>query len=178
MAGLDGLPVHWGGADAVRVLGELPETASLRVGIALYGDHPAFPDLEPAMTFKSQVIYRRRVPAGTKISYGGTHLTQRPTELALVGAGYGNGLPRALSGKGQVLIGGRRLPILGRVCMDQVVVDVTETPETATGDEAVIFGRQGGVDLPAREVAGQIGTISYELFCIAGQLNPRRYVRD
>ena len=179
-AGLEDLLCHWGGSDALT-LAELQDTARwpatwLRSGIALYGDHAALPELEPVMTFKSRVVYRRAVAAGTAISYGGTFRTARPTELALVGAGYGNGLLRALSGRGSVLLGGRRCPILGRVCMDQIVVDVTEIPEARMGDEAVIFGRQGAAILPAAEAAAQAGTISYELFCLAGQLNPRVYV--
>jgi alanine racemase len=175
-AGLDHLLCHWGGSDAMA----LPELLSpgmwLRSGIALYGDHPTVAGLEPVMTFKSRVIYRRRVPAGTAISYGGTYQTTRETELAMIGSGYGNGLPRALSGRGSVLLRGRRCPILGRVCMDQVIVDVTGLGDIAMGEEAVIFGRQGGAVLPAAEQAALAGTISYELFCLAGQLNPRMYV--
>lgn len=175
-AGLDALPCHWGGSDALAVPGLLAPGDWLRSGIALYGDHPAVPGLEPVMTFKSRVIYRRRVPAGTAISYGGTFVTPRATELALIGSGYGNGWPRALSGRGEVLLRGRRCPILGRVCMDQFAVDVTGLDGVAVGEEAVLFGRQGEALLPAAGQAALAGTISYELFCLAGQLNPRLFL--
>ena len=176
-AGLENLLCHWGGSDALALDEIQAPNTWLRSGIALYGDHPAIADLEPVMTFKTRVVYRRSVPAGMAISYGGTHRTTRPTELAMVGAGYGNGLLRALSGRGWALIHGRRCPFLGRVCMDQVVVDVTDLPgEVRMGEEAVLFGRQGEAILPAAEIARLAGTISYELFCLAGQLNPRVYV--
>lgn len=175
-AGLTELPCHWGGSDALAVPGLLAPGMWLRSGIALYGDHPAVAGLEPVMTFISRVIYRRRVPAGTAISYGGTFVTARETELAMIGAGYGNGLPRVLSGRGEVLLRGQRRPILGRVCMDQVIVDLTGLEDVKLGEEAVIFGRQGDSLLPAAEQAARAGTISYELFCLAGQLNPRVYV--
>jgi alanine racemase len=181
--GAAALPVHWGGSDALAFADAFAPGDGIRVGIALYGDHPAAP-FEPAMTFKTRVVYRRRVPAGTTISYAWIYTTTRPTELAIVGAGYGNGLPRALSGRGaEVLIAGRRCPILGRVCMDQCVVDVTDLATSGidprVGDEVVLFGRQqapgGAVTyLPAAEQAARAGTIAYELFCLAGMLNPRR----
>lgn len=167
------IPVHIGGSDAL-VLGPIASPdVWLRTGIALYGDHPGVEGLEPVMTFKSHVVYRRAVPSGTTISYGMTFTTTRPTEIAVIGAGYGNGYPRALSGRGEVLLGGVRRPILGRVCMDQFMVDVTGGPAVAVGDEAVLFGRQGDSILPAAEAAEKAGTISYELFCLAGQLNKR-----
>ncbi|MEN6624673.1 MAG: alanine racemase [Candidatus Sumerlaeia bacterium] len=175
-SGLGAVPCHVGGSDSL-VLGSIASAAVwLRTGIVLYGDHPGVDGLEPVMTFKSHVVYRRAVPAGTTISYGMTFTTDRPTELAVIGAGYGNGYMRALSGRGEVLLGGVRRPILGRVCMDQFMVDVTGGPEVRVGDEAVLFGRQGEAILPAAEVAARAGTISYELFCLAGQLNKRYYI--
>jgi alanine racemase len=176
------LPVHWGGSDAMVFLRDLPPGDGLRAGIALYGDHPAA-DFEPAMTFKTRIVYRRRVPPGTPISYGSEFTTTRETELAVIGAGYGNGVLRALGNKADILIDGQRCPIRGRVCMDQVIVDVTDPlaagASIQVGDEAVIFGRQTTPDgattiLPAAEQARHAGTISYELFCLAGQMNPHR----
>ena len=128
------------------------------------------------MTFKTRVVYRRAVPPGTTISYGMTLTTKRASELAVVGAGYGNGYPRILGNRASVLIGGIRRPILGRVCMDQFVVDVTDAPNVAVGDEVVLFGKQGEAVLPAAEVAAAAETISYELFCLAGGMNPRVYL--
>lgn len=188
-AGLDGagplIPIHIGGSDALTLRDELIQEnrsagrpIEVRVGIGLYGYHPGLAGLEPAMNFNARVIYRKRAPAGARVSYGGTHTLTRDSELALVGAGYGNGYPRALSNKGQVLIRGRRFPILGRVCMDQVVVDVTEAPEVEVGETATLFGRQGEAILGAEEMAGRSGTISYELLCLAGQINSRVYRRE
>jgi alanine racemase len=174
--GLESLPRHWGGSDGLRLIGELPEGTGLRAGIALYGDHPALPELEPVMTFKSRVVYRKAVPKGTAVSYGGTYVTERETQIAVVGAGYGNGYLRVLGNRASVLIGGRRCPILGRVCMDQFMIDVTDGPQATVGDEVVLFGRQGDLVLPAAEVAAAAGTISYELFCLAGGMNPRVWV--
>lgn len=175
---LQTLPQHWGGSDALTLPIIHGSSSWIRSGIALFGDHPGLPDLEPVMTFKSRVVFRRSVPAGTPISYGSTFVTQRPTELAVVGAGYGNGLMRSLSNCGEVLMRGIRCPMLGRVCMDQVVVDVTDHPEIRLGEEAVLFGRQGSVVLSVAEVARKAGTISYELFCLAGQLNPKIVTSD
>lgn len=172
---LAGATLHVGGSDAVSIADEIPPGAAVRAGIAIFGYHPAIPELEPAMTFASRVLYRRRAPAGTRISYGGTHVLKRDSELALVGAGYGNGYPRALSNKGEVLIREVRRPVLGRVCMDQIVVDATDGPDVEIGDEAVLFGRQGRARLGADEVAERAGTIAYELTTIAGQINPRLY---
>ena len=173
---LTDLPIHWGGSDVLSIADQLAPRTWLRAGIAVYGDHPALSELEPVMTFKTRVVYRRAVPPGTTISYGMTLTTKRASELAVVGAGYGNGYPRILGNRASVLIGGIRRPILGRVCMDQFVVDVTDAPNVAVGDEVVLFGKQGEAVLPAAEVAAAAETISYELFCLAGGMNPRVYL--
>lgn len=170
-----GLPVsvtHLGGSDAI-VLGDDEISPVVRAGIAIYGYHAGVPGLEPVMNFKSTVIYRKRAAAGTRISYQGTHTLYRDSELALVAAGYGNGYPRGLSNVGEVLIRGRRCSVLGLICMDQMVVDVTEIPEVRAGEEVVLFGRQGDAVLGADETAEWGGMIDYELLCSAGRSNPR-----
>jgi alanine racemase len=148
----------------------------VRCGIALYGlrpsdeVEPAIP-LKPAMALKSRVARVRTLPPGSSISYGCTYTTTRPTPVALVPIGYGDGYHRILSNKGSVLIGGKRAPIVGRVCMDQFVVDVTgHFDRLRTGiegvrqdDEVVVFGRQGGEEISAEEVAALAGTINYEV---------------
>lgn len=174
-AGLQGARLHVGGGDAISLADRIPAGASVRVGIPLYGYHPAVEGLEPAMTMRSRVIYRRSARAGARISYGGTRTLTRDSELALVGAGYGSGYPRSLSDRGEVLLRGRRRPVLGRVCMDQIVVDVTDAPDVAVGDEAVLFGEQAGARIGADEVAERAGTIAYEILTVAGRLNPRSY---
>ncbi len=149
---------------------DLPEMAldMVRCGIALYGLHPssevapAVP-LRPAMTLKSRVARVRTLPPGSSISYGCTYTTTRPTPVALVPVGYGDGYHRILSNKGQVLIHGQRAPIVGRVCMDQFVVDVSDIPEVRQDDEVVVFGRQGEAEITAEEVARWAQTINYEV---------------
>jgi alanine racemase len=140
----------------------------VRCGIALYGlrpsdeVEPAIP-LKPAMALKSRVARVRTLPPGSSISYGCTYTTTRPTPVALVPVGYGDGYHRILSNQGSVLIGGKRAPIVGRVCMDQFVVDTTGIEGVRQGDEVVVFGRQGEEEISAEEVAALAGTINYEV---------------
>jgi alanine racemase len=149
---------------------DLPEMHldMVRCGIALYGlrpsdeVEPAIP-LKPAMVLKSRVARVRTLPPGSSISYGCTYTTTRPTPVALVPVGYGDGYHRILSNKGSVLIGGKRAPIVGRVCMDQFVVDVTDIEGVRQDDEVVVFGRQGEEEISAEEVAALAGTINYEV---------------
>ncbi|NIO68966.1 MAG: alanine racemase, partial [Anaerolineae bacterium] len=149
---------------------DLPEMHldMVRCGIALYGlrpsdeVEPAIP-LKPAMALKSRVARVRTLPPGSSISYGCTYTTTRPTPVALVPVGYGDGYHRILSNKGSVLIGGKRAPIVGRVCMDQFVVDVTGIEGVRQDDEVVVFGRQGEEEISAEEVAALAGTINYEV---------------
>lgn len=140
----------------------------VRCGIALYGLRPSDEveptiPLKPAMTLKSRVARVRTLPSGSSISYGCTYTTTRPTPVALVPVGYGDGYHRILSNKGAVLIGGKRAPIVGRVCMDQFVVDVTGIEGVRQDDEVVVFGRQGEEEISAEEVAVLADTINYEV---------------
>jgi alanine racemase len=149
---------------------DLPEMAQdmVRCGIALYGlrpsneVEPAIP-LRPALTLKSRVARVRTLPAGASISYGRTHITDRPTRVALVPVGYGDGYHRLHSNRGAVLIHGQRAPIVGRVCMDQFVADVNHIPDVQLHDEVVLIGRQGEGHIPAEEVARWAETINYEV---------------
>jgi alanine racemase len=156
---------------------ELPEMAldMVRCGIALYGlcpsDEvaPAIP-LRPAMALKSRVARVRTLPPGSSISYGCTYTTACPTPVALVPVGYGDGYHRILSNKGQVLIHGQRAPVVGRVCMDQFVVDVSDISGVRQDDEVVLFGRQGEEEITAEEVARWAQTINYE---VTTSISPR-----
>lgn len=145
---------------------------AVRPGIVLYGLSPfsngLLPiPLQPALTLKSRVVRLRMLPAGVGIGYGRTFITQHPTRVALVPVGYGDGYHRFLSSRGQVLVHGQRTPILGRVSMDQVVVDVSAIPGVKQHDEVVFFGCQTGdwgqATLPAKEVAAWAETINYEM---------------
>ncbi len=141
---------------------------AVRPGVALYGldpsdEWPPVFEIRPALTFKSLVSRVRELPAGAAISYGRTFVTQRLTLAALVPVGYGDGYHRILSNKSSVLIRGRRAPILGRVCMDQFVVDATGIPGVRQDDEVVLVGQQGQEHIRAEEVAKLAGTINYEV---------------
>jgi alanine racemase len=149
---------------------QLPEAHfnAVRIGIAMYGMHPSseWPpvfEIRPALTLKSRVSRVRELPAGAGVSYGRTYITSEPTRAALVPVGYGDGYHRILSNKGEVLIRGQRAPILGRVCMDQFVVDINHIPGVRQDDEVVLVGRQGQGEIRAEEVAALAGTINYEV---------------
>jgi alanine racemase len=141
---------------------------AVRPGIALYGldpssEWPPVFEIRPALALKSLVSRVRDLPPGAGVSYSRTFVTSRPTRGALVPVGYGDGYHRILSNKGQVLVGGKRAPLIGRVCMDQFVIDVTDIEGVKQDDEVVIVGRQGEECIRAEEVAALAGTINYEV---------------
>ena len=141
---------------------------AIRPGISLYGmdpsnEWPAVFPLRPALTLKSRVSRVWDLPVGAAVSYGRTFIARQPTRAALVLVGYGDGYHRILSNRGSVLIHGQRAPILGRICMDQMVVDVGAIPGVQQNDEVVLVGRQGESILPAEEVADLAETINYEI---------------
>ena len=141
-----------------------------RAGIMLYGSYPA-PEflaevkLEPVMAVKTAIVMLKMLHLGESISYGCTYSADRETSVALIPVGYADGLHRKLSNTGFMLVGGRRVPIIGRVCMDWTMLDVTDVPGAAVGDEVVIIGRQGNEMITAEEMAAELETISYEVFC-------------
>lgn len=140
----------------------------VRTGLALYGicPLPEFQSLfHPVLSWKTRVVLVRTLQAGRTVSYGRTFTTTRETKVATIGAGYGDGYPRHLSNVGaEVLIQGRRCPILGRVTMDQTMVDVSGLPDVNVGDEVVLMGRQGNEEILASELAQKSGTIAWEIF--------------
>jgi alanine racemase len=146
----------------------------VRPGLALYGIHPA-PELRerarlrPVMRFVTRIIALRQIAAGDSVGYGATFVASRPSVIATLPVGYADGYPRALSGRAQVNIRGGRVPIAGRVCMDQIMIDVTDVPGVAIGDEVELWGRE----LPVEEVAAIAGTIPYELLTRVGARVPR-----
>ncbi|HET8761442.1 MAG TPA: alanine racemase, partial [Nitrospiria bacterium] len=151
-----------------------------RPGIMLYGCRPG-PDvdgvaLKPALSLTTTILLLKRVPPNTPISYGRTFVTRRESLIAVLPIGYADGYPRALSNRGAVLIRGRKAPVAGRVCMDLTMVDATDVPGVAEGDEVVLIGSQDGASLPAEDVAETAGTIAYELLCGIGPRVPRRYL--
>lgn len=156
----------------------------VRPGILMYGLSPFSTerfqkvkremDIRPALSLKTRVSFVKRVPAGTPVSYGSTYVTREDTVIATLPVGYADGLSRGLSNRGEVLIRGRRLPIVGRICMDQCMVDAGNL-EVEVGDEAVLIGRQGDQEISAEEVADKLGTISYEVVCAISKRVPRVY---
>jgi len=140
----------------------------VRAGLMLYGEaSPPDPDspLRPALTWKTRILLLRDHPAGQGISYGRTYIAPHPVRVATLAVGYADGFPRQVSGQGaHVLIGGRRCAVLGRVTMDQILVNVTAVPSAKVGDEAVLIGAQGKARITASELASQAGTISWDIF--------------
>ncbi len=169
-------------ANSAAIL-NLPESYldMVRPGTILYGINPfegrsPSINLKPALSWKAKIAYVKGVPTGTGISYGRTHITQGSVRIATLPLGYADGLSRALSNKGEVLIHGQRASIVGRVCMDQCMVDVSQIEGVQIGDEAVLIGSQGRKRLGAEEIAQKIGTIGYEVLCNIGKRVPRVYV--
>jgi alanine racemase len=154
----------------------------VRPGGMIYGmfPHPRMNGigLEPVMSFKSRVVNVKGVKKGKTVSYGRTYEFDRDARVAAVAAGYGHGLTRSLSNKGHLLVRGKRAPIVGMVTMDMTLIDVTDIPQVAVGDEVVIFGRQGQGEISVYEVAEQCGTISYEVTCGIGKRVPRVYIEE
>ncbi len=155
----------------------------IRPGITIYGSYPSREyigriSLKAVMRLRTTVGRLRKVPAGTKISYGGTYVTQRESLIATLPIGYGDGYNRLLSNKGEVLLRAKRVPVVGRICMDMTMVDVTDVEEVSLGDEVVLMGKQGGEEITVEEIAEKIGTVSYEVLCVVGRRVPRVYMRD
>jgi len=152
----------------------------IRPGLILYGSSPVAEfqaRLRPVLAWKSRITLLRQVPAGRSVSYGGTFVTPAPMRIATVCAGYADGYSRHLSNVGaQVLIGGQRCPLLGRVTMDQILVDVSGVPQAAVGDEVVLIGSQGGEEITAAELAAKAGTIPWEVFTTISSRVVRYYI--
>ncbi len=159
---------------------------AVRAGIILYGLWPSDEvkadgriQLRPMLSLKSRVVYVKMVPRGQEISYGGTYTTTRDTRVATICIGYGDGYPRSLSNCGHVLVKGQRAPILGRVCMDQFMVDVTDIEQPVrVGEQVTLIGRDGGACITMEELGALSGRFNYELACDIGKRIPRIYRMD
>ena len=155
----------------------------VRLGVAMYGMYPSDEvdtsrvQLRPVMSFKTRVVMVKKVPAGTTISYGAKYAAKEDGEtIATLPVGYADGFSRMLSGKAEVLLRGHRVPIVGRICMDQCMVRVDDG-EAAVGDEVVLFGSQGDEAIMAEELADHLGTINYEITCMLSHRVPRVYLK-
>ena len=155
----------------------------MRLGIVIYGLEPSEEMdkavvLQPAMTLKAHITHIKTLEPGRGISYGCTYVTDKPVRVATVSAGYADGYPRSQSNIGRVIIRGKYAPILGRVCMDQFMVDVTDIPEAALRDEVVLFGTDGTLSIPVEEVAEPANSFNYELVCNVARRVPRVYFKN
>ena len=156
----------------------------VRVGVALYGLSPSSEvpketlGLTQAISIHSRITYVKTIPEGVPVSYGGTYVTDRRIRIATIPVGYADGYPRALSNKASVLIHGQRARILGRVCMDQFMVDVSDIPDVKAGDEVVLLGRQGSEMITAEEIGDMADRFNYELVCDINKRVPRLYTRN
>jgi alanine racemase len=153
----------------------------VRAGVALYGMWPSeevskeIVQLKPALSLYSHVVYIKEIRKGDAVSYGGTFVAEKNMRVATIPVGYGDGYPRSLSGKGYVLIRGKKAPILGRVCMDQFMVDVTEIPEAQMDDLVTLIGTDGDLEITIEELGDISGRFNYELACDLGKRIPRVY---
>lgn len=155
----------------------------VRAGISTYGLYPSEEvkkenvPLKPAMELISHVAHVKWVEAGTPVSYGGTYITDKRTKIVTIPVGYGDGYPRSLSNKGYVLIHGKKAPILGRVCMDQFMVDATEIDDVKYADKVTLIGNDGDERLPVEVLSDLSGRFNYEFVCDLGKRIPREFIR-
>lgn len=156
----------------------------VRAGISTYGLYPSKEvdktnvKLKPALALKSHVAFVKEIERGTPVSYGGTFVAKEKMKIATIPVGYADGYPRSLSNKGYVLIRGKKAPILGRVCMDQFMVDVTQIEGVSFGDKVTMIGKDGNEILPVEVLSELSGRFNYEFVCDLGKRIPRVYVRD
>jgi len=175
--------IHVANSAALIDLPDLNQTMG-RLGISLYGLLPSrevsiHPEqLKPVMSLKTKIVYLKKLKPGQTVSYGATFKAKKETLVATLPIGYADGLSRSLSNKGYVLVQGQKAPIIGRVCMDQTMIDVTHIPHVSLYDEVVIFGMQQGQYLSIDEHAKMLNTINYELVTFVGKRIPRIYRKD
>ena len=177
------LPVIHAANSAAIMCHSYTDLNVVRPGIILYGYYPSgylqgkVLDLIPAMTLKTQVVHVKELPEGHYVGYGRTHYTHQKTKVATIPVGYADGYSRRLGNIGRVLIRGQYAPIIGNICMDQFMVDVTNIEGVTVEDEVVLFGKQGENEIPVEEIASELGTINYEIICMIGKRVPRIYVK-
>jgi alanine racemase len=175
--------VHAGNSAAAI---DTPELACnmVRLGIGMYGLYPSDEvnrrkiELQPVLSLKTGIVHLKTLPPNSGVSYGTIYHTQADEVIATLPIGYADGFSRLLTHKAEALVRGRRVPIVGRICMDQCMANVSAVPDARQGDEVVLIGRQGGETITAEDVARQLGTINYEVICMISHRVPRVYVRE
>lgn len=182
-AGVD-IPIHHVSNSAGIIRLREANKDMVRAGITVYGLMPSadvetdIVPLKPVMSLVSHISYVKNIEAGDEVSYGGTFKAEKTMRVATIPVGYADGYPRMLSGKGHVLIKGRKAPILGRVCMDQFMVDVTDIEGATRGDEVVLLGKQGDERITAEELGDLSGRFNYELVCDISKRVPRNFIYE
>ena len=164
----------------------MPQTHldAVRPGIALYGYYPSKEvdvskiDLKPAMSLKASIINLKTVPAGEYISYGRAYKTNRESVIATLPIGYADGYTRLLFSKGKVIVRGKFAPIVGKICMDMCMIDVTDIEGVELGDEVIIMGEENNIKYDADDIANNIGTINYEVLCSISKRVPRVFIKN
>ncbi len=180
--GHKGLIRHCANSAAILDMPEL-QLDMTRAGIIVYGMYPSSQvstelELKPAMKLKSQISYVKEVEANTSIGYGRTYFTDKKTKVATVPVGYADGYSRKCSNKARVIVGGQYAPVIGNVCMDQLMLDVTHIDNVKIGDSVTIMGKEGELCVSAEELAEIQGTINYEIVCNVGKRVPRVFIRN
>lgn len=155
----------------------------VRPGIILYGCYPSDEvhkenlDIRPVMSVRANIVYVKKLPKGSAVSYGGVFTADRDMRVATVGIGYADGYPRSISGKAEMLVDGHRVPVIGRICMDQCMIDVTDLPQVCRGTQVTIMGKSGDDEISADELAEKAGTINYEILCDFGLRLDKRFIK-
>ncbi len=169
-------------ANSAGILGDMgTEYDFVRAGIILYGIYPSIhvnvpTEIRPILSFRSTIVFLKTVPMGTPISYGGTYITNNVTKVATIPVGYGDGYPRDLSNKGYVLVRGVKAPIIGRICMDQFMVDVTHIPDVTEGDVVTLIGIDGEEHISVEELSSMSSHFYYEIPCCLTNRVERKYI--
>lgn len=178
------IPIIHAANSAAIMCHEYTHLNVVRPGIILYGYYPSdylkgkVLDLKPAMTLKTQVVHVKELMEGQYVGYGRKFCTHKKTKIATIPVGYADGYSRSLGNKGCVLIKGQRAPIVGNICMDQFMVDITNIEGVKVEDEVVLFGSQDGINIDVEEIADILGTINYEIVCMIGKRVPRIYINS
>jgi alanine racemase len=183
-AGAEPSWVHMSSTNPIAY-GRRPAWGNLvRAGHSLYGyvspakgnAPPRILDVKPALSWKAAILAVKELPMGTLVGYGGTFRTERPTKIAMLAAGYADGVPHRMSNRGKVIAGGQLAPVVGAVSMDLTTIDITDVPGLGPGDAVTLLGREGNVELNAQQIARWAGTISYMVLCGISPRVPRVYV--
>jgi len=180
--------IHVSNSAALLAQSRFPENL-VRIGALLYGyclplrlaagkTAPLYPEFEPILSFKSRVVYLKDVPSGTPLGYGASYFTRRASRIATIPVGYADGLSRALSNRGRAIVREQGAGIVGSISMDLTLLDVTDIPGVAVGDEVTLIGKSGRASITALEIARELGTVPYEVLCSIGKRVPRIYADE